>query len=80
MLNIGDKITRVPTWAKLAGAPKDITTPQTGTVIYINRRNHYCVLEYNSGLREGLKIVNPAQFASLVKIPEGKHFDAGGYR
>ena len=57
MLRIGDKVTRIPTWAALAGTPKDIATPITGRVIYINEKHNYYVVEYKYGLREGVKIV-----------------------
>ena len=77
-MKVGDTVEVRASW--MTGMPGEFGRKMEGKVIYVNIPHRHCVVEYTKGQREGFKIVNPAQFASLVKIPEGKHFDAGGYR
>lgn len=62
-MQIGEKITVMPTWMyampswyKMQEMESSETLMRTGTVVYINEKHRFYVLEYPKGQREGFKI------------------------
>ena len=53
MPRVGDKLTRMQTVAKVQGM--DDPGPKPCTVVYVNRRNLWYEVEFESGIRQGYK-------------------------
>lgn len=56
MIKLGDRRSVFPVTIDISDGEKGKKRPITGTVVYVHPRGRYCIIEFEVGIREKVKL------------------------